>query len=267
MKSNTHSLIGEAMVRILYPLVRICLRNGVTYKAFTEIVKAVYVKVAVTDSHIPGRKQTDSRIAVITGLSRKETKRVRELDISPRPENLIRHNRAARVIRGWQSDKAFCDDSGKPLELTMDGDNGFIRLVRTHSGDAPVRAVLDELERVGAVTTTRNGMLRLVADDYVPPMDDAEKIRYMGLAAGCLIATADRNLSADNKNQLMQRLVTSPYIPINQREQFRVLSEKQAGQLIEKLEKWLVEHEDREDDALSLTQTKRVGVGIFYFED
>ena len=61
---------------LLGPLIRILLRQGISYVEFAEIVKAVYVEVALKDFKVEGRKATRTRVAVMTGLTRKEVKRV-----------------------------------------------------------------------------------------------------------------------------------------------------------------------------------------------
>ena len=137
MATETQRLLAESLLKILRPLIRILLRNGVTYRAFTEAAKAVYIEVASAEFAIPGRKQTDSRISVITGLSRKEVKRVKSMPPATDAENLARYNRASRVISGWTQDEAFMDAHGNPADLPLDNsDNRFAELERRYSGDA-----------------------------------------------------------------------------------------------------------------------------------
>ena len=98
MNDEHLKLLSAAILRLLRPLIRILLRNGVSYGTFSDLVKWVYVDVASKEFGINGRKQTTSRVSVITGLSRKEVMRVRKI---PRPDDRAsseRYNRAARVI-------------------------------------------------------------------------------------------------------------------------------------------------------------------------
>ena len=105
-----------AVLRLLRPLIRILLRNGVSFGTFSDFAKWVYVDVASEEFGIRGRKQSVSRVSVITGLSRKEVTRVRQL---PRPDDRTsseRYNRAARVIAAWRRDSNFQDVDGKPAQ-------------------------------------------------------------------------------------------------------------------------------------------------------
>ena len=98
MSKTLVQALSAATLRILRPLVRVLLRNGISYKTFADLAKWVYVDVATRDFGLPGRKQSVSRVSVITGLSRKEVSRVQDL---PRPDDAAeeeRYNRAARVI-------------------------------------------------------------------------------------------------------------------------------------------------------------------------
>lgn len=260
----THRVIAEAARRILRPLVRLLLRNGVTYQAFAETVKHVFVEVAAEDFRIANRKQSDSRISVITGLSRKEVKRVSARAPAEESADYVRHNRAARVIDGWNADAEFRDRSG-PRELAVEsgGSGSFTELVRRYSGDAPPRAVLDELERVGAVERRSDGRLRLKVAVYAPHTDDADRIVAMGVAVGDLLETADRNLCA-GREVLLQRQIVSTSVPGSSVDGFRNVTRTHAEALLAEAGRWLAGHEvAREGVAAPVART---GIGIYYVE-
>ena len=63
---------------LLLPVVRFLLRNGVTWDEFGELSKGAFVKVARDDYGIEGRPTNNSRVAMLTGLSRREVARVRD---------------------------------------------------------------------------------------------------------------------------------------------------------------------------------------------
>ena len=190
--------LSAAVLRLLRPLVRILLRNGVSYSTFSDFVKWIYVDVAGKEFGIQGRKQSTSRVSVITGLSRKEVIRVRKL---PKPDDSAsaeRYNRAARVIAAWRRDKSFQDAKGDPVPLPMSGPGvSFSELVKRFSGDVPVRATLDELIRVGAVERLEDGRINLLTRTYIPAGSDADKLHILGTDVAHLISTIDHNLKSD----------------------------------------------------------------------
>ena len=68
--------ILAAYKRLLRPLVRILIRNSVSFAEFSEIAKDVYVEVAARDFRLPEKNMTQGRIAILTGLTRKEVNRL-----------------------------------------------------------------------------------------------------------------------------------------------------------------------------------------------
>ncbi len=265
MVTDTQRLIAESLVKILRPLIRILLRNGVTYRAFTETAKSVYVEVASEEFRIPGRKQTDSRISVITGLSRKEVKRVKSMPPSSDEDNLARYNRASRVISGWTQDPDFIDEQGNPADLSLDETgNAFGELVRRYSGDAPPRAVLDELENVGAVQRLDNGQLCLVTRGYIPHTDSPERLGIFGIMAADLLNSSNHNLMDTTGKPYFQRIVANERIPETATDQFQLVTRRYCQQFLEKLDQWLTENEVK--GAAPGVEVRRIGVGVYYFE-
>lgn len=268
MATETQQLIATSLVKILRPLIRILLRNGVTYRAFSEAAKSVFVEIATTEQRIPGRKQTDSRIAVITGLSRKEVKRVKLMPSPESGDDLARYNRASRVISGWTQDEAFMDGQGEPLDLVLDGaDNSLSELVRRYSGDAPVRAVLDELERVGAVQRLPDGNLHLATRGYIPQTDSPERLGIFGVMAADLLKSSDHNLQDESGKPYFQRVVANDRIPAELVDEFQQVTRRNSQQFLEKLDRWLTENERNGRKAPKNQDLKRVGIGIYYFEE
>ena len=103
--STSGKILTTALVKILCPLVRILLHNGISYGAFVDIVKKVYIDIATNEFMLPGKRQTVSRVATITGLSRKEVQRINNIEPHDESEQIKRYNRAARVVYGWVHDR------------------------------------------------------------------------------------------------------------------------------------------------------------------
>jgi hypothetical protein len=260
--------LSAAVLRLFRPLVRVLLRNGVSYRTFADFAKWVYVDVATKEFGIEGRKQSTSRVSVITGLSRKEVKRVREL---PRPDDTAsveRYNRAARVIAAWRRESNFQDAEGNAAPLLLEGTGAtFSELVKRFSGDVPVRAILDELIRVGAVERLEDGRMGLLVRAYVPESSDADKLHILGTDVGYLISTIDHNLQADPMGPLFQRKVAYDNLPDEALPEFRELSAERAQALLEKLDRWLAQRDRDVTPTVRGTGRNRAGLGIYYFEE
>ena len=260
--------ISAAVLRLLRPLVRILLRNGVSYGTFSDLAKWVYVDVASKEFDIRGRKQSISRVSVITGLSRKEVMRVQQL---PRPDDRAsseRYNRAARVITAWRRERDFLDAEGEPASLPMLGSAAtFSELVKRYSGDVPARAILDELIRIGAVERLEDGKVRLLTQAYIPESSEADKLHILGTDVGHLISTIGHNLKPDPIAPFFQRKVAYDNLPDEVLPKFRKLSAKRAQTLLEKMDRWLAQSDRDVNPTVEGTGRNRAGVGVYYFEE
>lgn len=265
MSESPRTWIAHACHRLLRPLVRVLLRHGVAYDDFAEVTKSVYVEVARESFTPPGKRPTDARTAIVTGLTRKEVKRLREqTDPVYAARDWGGANRATRVLSGWHRDPAFTDAEGKPRPLSpSDSETGFPALVRQYSGDIPVSAILAELERVGAIIQ-RQGMLVARRRAFVPEAGDPEGTRMLGTAVHDLLSTIEHNLDDDGSERpRFQRSVFNPRVDVRALPVFHRLVSEHGQQLLEILDDWLDRHE-MPDDSRPAT---RVGVGIYYFQD
>ena len=180
MSEKINKSLYAAVQQILRPLARILLRNGVAYGTFAALARQVYVDIAYDEFAPEGRKQTVSRVSALTGLTRKEVKRLLELEAAPVTEGQARYSRGVRVFIGWMNDKEFHDGKGKPASLPIDGSYGsFTALVKKYSGDIPVRAMQAMLVEGGTIAV-QDGTVRLIRHAYVPGRDDLGKIAILG---------------------------------------------------------------------------------------
>lgn len=262
-----HALVA-AIFRLLRPLVRLLLRHGIPFGVMADVVKQVYVDVAFQEFRLPGRKQTTSRVAILTGLSRKEVARLRRLDRWDDHEAVQQYHRAARVLSAWVRDPEFHDASGQPAPLPVEGDRTSLAvLVRRYSGDMPVRAILDELLRVRAVEPLEDGRVRLLARSYVPAAGEVEKLGILGTDVADLIATLDWNLRCPPAEAYFQRKVHYDNLPAEVMPELHALTRERAQALIEQLDHWMAARDRDVNPTVQGTGRKRAMLGIYYFEE
>lgn len=267
MPSRHAKPIVGALATLLRPLVRILLRHGIPCDVLSAVARQVYVRVAAAEFMLPGRKQSTSRVSILTGLTRKEVRRILTTADVEDQEATDHYNRAARVITGWVRDKEFHDKAGAPLALPVEGKKAsFGELVRRYSGDLLVRAMLDELLRVGAVRRTKDGRIRLQARFYVPEQSETEKLHILGTDTADLIATIAHNLSRQSAPRY-QRKVMYDNVPVEAAQEFQRLSADQAQAFLEHIDRWLSRRDRDVNPSVSGTGRKRVGIGVYYFED
>ena len=164
----TRESLLQAFARVLLPLVRLLIARGVTYQAAAETLKRVYVQAA--GAHLkPGEEATGTRLSLLTGLNRKEIRRLtegetRELDL----EGITSH--AAAIHAVWTSQRRFRDRKGAPRVLpryTRDHNPSFDELVRSITTDHRPAALLEELTRLGLVDVDAKGNVSLRAQPFL----------------------------------------------------------------------------------------------------
>jgi hypothetical protein len=270
--NSSSQALERALVALMRPLIRLVLKRGVAFGQFAELVKRAYVEAAEEDFAVPGRKLTISRVAVLTGLTRKEASRLMQEEPAVSESQARRRvNRAARVVSAWAVDPAFQDAQGDPLELPFDSVGGqepsFTRLVAQHGADVPPRAVLDELMRVGAVSRREDGRIHLVERAYIPAGDEAAKLDILGTDVADLIASIEHNLETEVAVRYFQRKVAYDNLPADYLPELRALLAERGQSLLEALNEDMARHDRDLGAVTSDSPRRRAMVGIYYFED
>lgn len=263
MVDSINTIINQSTMKILRPLIRVLLRNGVSCGSFEELARKAYVDEAFAIGKKNQQKTTVSSVSAQTGLSRKEVKRLNELEQTQHAEVEQKYNRAVRVISGWVNDSGFTDSQGNARVLPLsDEDGSFADLVKQHSGDITTKAMLDLLLNAQCIKIEDN-KAHLIKQAYVPGKDPVGIIRILGVDTSELLNTIDYNLSDDNNDKRYQRKVSSALLNQNAIEEFKTLSNKQSQALLEKLDAWISEHEVNSDDENAIY----VSLGIYYYEE
>ena len=144
--------LNNVFFSLLQSLARLFLRFGRGYREFSELSKAAFVNVAAEDYGVHGRPTNVSRIAAMTGLTRKEVSRIRKRIEACKASVTDRGTPLQEVLSAWRLSDEFRGDNGEPAVLPLTGNRGSFRsLVRQFAGDIPEGAMRKELQRIGAV--------------------------------------------------------------------------------------------------------------------
>jgi len=264
--ATTQLVLEAAAGRVLRSLARVLLRYGVSVQAFIDLAKRAYIDAAQCDFALPGRRMTGSRLALVTGLTRKDVQRLTS-HRAPSDENaLARVNRAARVIAGWRRDATFHGEAGVPAVLRLDDEApSFIELVRRYSGDIPVRAVLDELVSNGSVSLTDRGVR--LADRGLPSTDENGKLALLGSDVSDLVDTVAYNMQADPGRRRFQRKVMYDNLSREAAAEFRRIAAERLQQVLEEFDRWLARHDRDVTGSMAGTGRVRAGIGMYCFEE
>jgi hypothetical protein len=162
--TKTGQRTEDSLVYLLLPIARLLVRGGIGIDELVYAAKRAYLREAVQVVARQDGRASISRIAVATGMTRKEVTAL--LRDSPKNKPTAKRRsgqqRALRVLRGWLTDPRFQNRSGRPCELEYGGnERSFALLVKLYGGDVTPKSVLHELERIEVVEFTNAGTLRL----------------------------------------------------------------------------------------------------------
>jgi hypothetical protein len=247
--------------RLLRPLVRLLIRCGVTFPAAADLLRALYVDVAVEE--LGSGNRSDSRMSLLTGVHRKEIRRQRSQPPSSAPPPLVTRN--GLLIATWLGARDYTDAAGMPLPLPRTAADGpsFERLVTSITQDVRPRAVLDDWLSRGIVAIDPDDRIRLLASAFLPQAGQDEQLFYFSRNLHDHVAAAAANVLAPGAAPFLDRSVHYDRLtPAAAAELERVARE--AAQVV------LLEVNRRamalaEADAPPGTPTRRVNFGIYLF--
>jgi len=251
------------------PIVGFLIRNGVTWDEFSEIAKDTYVEIAREEYGIQGRPTNNARVAVITGLSRREVARVRDriLDGEENPSQR-KGNRISQILTAWHIDEEFMDQHGQPKDLPATGPSGSLSsLLKRYAGDLPHGAIKKELLQLGLIKEMESGHLKVLKRDYVYTRLDPDIVRQMSVALHDHASTLDHNLNSARKTPArFERLADNAHISARSAKTFMKLVEDRGMDFLNEMDTWLSRHEVDESKNTSSREV-RLGVGIYLIHD
>jgi hypothetical protein len=263
MSENFKATLLSAFKPLMRPLIRILVRNGVSFGEFSELLKTVFVESAQDVLQLPDSRQSVSRIAITTGLTRLEVSRLLTQTDEDAEALAGRLSRVGRLLTGWHQDSDFTGPYGIPYELQFDaapGRRSLSELVRRYTPDVPADEMLDELKRIGAVLDLGNGYIRVLIRSYIPSAADPAKFHAMSVAFTDLAKTLDQNLRPDEDHKLFERRVWAPNgITQSDALDFDVYVKDRGQQFLESLDDWL---STRETEAMKNGAVQRVKLGV-----
>ncbi|MGI9489507.1 MAG: DUF6502 family protein [Geminicoccaceae bacterium] len=186
--------------RLFRPLARVLVAHKVTIAAAIEIMKETMVEVVEQDPEHKGHL-TDSRVSLLTGLHRKDVRRLRRGETAPAKRSF--EGACALIVAYWTTDARFLDSKGKPrtlLSTTGKNKATFQDLMRITGIDLPAATVLKELESSGiAAIDQQRSEVRLLKTVYVPRGTLMGKLLAFEKNLDAHLSAAVENLLADDK--------------------------------------------------------------------
>lgn len=246
MAEKVKDHLKGALTLMLKPLVRLLIAQGVTHAEFSETAKEVYVESALRDFEAEG-KVNKSRVAILTGLTRKEVKNVIDRVLTEESPDK-KYSRPERVLAGWFNDPVFTGPYGIPLELpytaTGPDEPSFVDLVKCYSGDMAPKQMLQELLRSGSVIDV-DGRYKAVRRNYVHEALSPKLIRRLGQIGYRVFSTAAKNIDkeAEGSGYFDRQVFSDEGCTQNVIDDFDVYIKDRGQRLLEDIDVWFSANE------------------------
>ncbi len=217
-------LLLRAARRLLRPLVRLMMQSGLTFPILADSLRRLFVEIAVNDILTGPQARTDSRISLLTGVHRKEIRRLREMpaDSVDAPEIVTL---ASQLIARWIGSAPFVDAAGRPgpLHRIGTGDSGlsFADLVASVTADIRPKAVLDDLLGHNVVFVDAQDRVQLNADAFIPRPGGEEQLFYFARNLHDHVAAAVANIAATEQTLFLDRSVHYDRLTTEQAQELR----------------------------------------------
>ena len=245
MQEKLKQQVLDAFLLVMRPIVRILLRYGIGYREFVEVAKTAYVDVASSDFGLRGRPTNISRVAVMTGLTRKEVKRLRDKIESGDSRISVKTTPLADVLHHWHAQDEFTDESGRPIALPFSGDGkSFASLVKKFGGDIPAGAMRTELSRVGAIYENSEGELEVIDRVITPDSDHDGLIAALVHGAYALLANIAHNSDPEvDDDHMANRFAYTQIVTTNQTSQIRRIAKDRIVEFAQSIDDIFIAYE------------------------
>lgn len=250
---------------VLRPLAKLMLAKGITYPLLTNLLKSLFVEVAEQEFKLDRKSQTDSRISLLSGVHRKDVKRLRRQEtanhVPPEAVSL-----GAQLVAAWTGLPRYLDRHGSPKPLPRlasgSGSLSFEGLVESISKDIRSRAVLDEWLRLGVAHVDEEDCVCLNVDAFIPEKGFEEKAYYFGHSLHDHAAAGIHNLLGQ-KPPFLERIVHYDSLSPGSVEKLSTLSEKLGMQALKEVNRQALQLEKK--DASKADAGQRITFGVYFF--
>lgn len=259
----------KAACRLMRPLVRLMILNGLTFPVLADSLRRLFVDIAVNDLLPNPKVRTDSRISLLTGVHRKEIRRLRDMpadsDATPASVTLI-----SQIIARWVGTARFTDGTQQPLRLPRSGSGfdqrpSFDELVASVTTDIRPRTVLDDLLGHGVVFMDSEDCVQLNIQAFIPRAGGEEQLFYFARNLHDHVAAAVANISVPNAALFLDRSVHYDGLTLAQAQELQEYARAVAMQALLDVNRRALGLTEGMADGTGAGQ--RVNFGVYVFDE
>ena len=263
--NKTQAALAKAVKLMCKPLVRLLIEKGITFPQMRDLMKALYVEVAEEQFSLDNKKPSDSRIFVLTGVHRKDIKRLREQSEADSQLITSAASLSGEIIARWNSMPEYLNDKGKPaalLKTSSKAEAGFDQLVSSVNKDVRAKVILEEWLRLNIVR---------INDDYISLNQSAfvnnkafnDMAYYLGHNVHDHMASCVSNILAESE-PMMERSVYYASLTPDSVKKLRNIADKKGNELLLQLNKQALKLYDADKHKDNAKQ--RIRLGVYWYE-
>jgi len=254
-----------ALRNLLRPLIKLLLINGITYPFLSNLLKSLYVEVAREEFVLNGKPQTDSRVSLLSGVHRKDVRRLgeeRQQELEAPPAVTL----GAKLVAVWTTNSIYLDKNGKhiplPRQVSEGGVKSFEGLVSSVSKDIRSRVILDEWLRIGIAHINDKDFVCLNTNAFIPENGYDEKAYFFGQNLHDHIAAGAHNILGE-KPAYLDRSVYYDNLSPDSVTELAELSKTKGMQALLEINKHA--RDLQEADTEKTNANHRINFGMYYF--
>lgn len=265
--NQTTETLLTAVSWLCKPLIRLLIANGITFPQFRELLKGVYVDVAERDLCNSSKDASDSRLFILTGVHRKDIKRLRQMSSDENLRNSQTASLGGTIVARWLGMAEFLNERGEPRCLLRNAENnlaGFDQLVTGVSKDIRPRTILDEWLSSGIVSINEKYEICLNQKAFVPATNFSEQTFYLARNVHDHLAACAHNMQSDNPPMLERSVYYSSLTPESV-QQLREIAKQEGAALLQKINNEALLLQQQDENKKNASQ--RMRFGCYWFDE
>ena len=263
--NKTQAALIKAVHMLCKPLIRLLIEKGVTFPQFRDLMKNLYVEVANDHFPLDNKKPSDSRIFVLTGVHRKDIKRIRQQTEPNATQVTSSASLSGEIVARWASMPEYLDKKGKPrqlLKIKKNNEPGFDQLVSSVNKDVRPKVILDEWLRLNIVKV-KDDYIILNQSAFVTNKEFKEMAYYLGHNVHDHMASCVNNILAED-DPMIERSVYYASLTENSVNKLRAIATKKGDELLQHLNKQAIKFYD--NDKLKDDANHRMRLGVYWYQ-
>jgi hypothetical protein len=258
----------RAIAEAARPLVKRLLVQGVPFGWVERRLRALFVEVAAAEFAIPGRRATDSRLTLLTGINRKEVRRLRSERVQAGPRGTFSLNHMTSLVSRWTTNSVTVDDAGHPRPIPYRAARGpsFTKLARQVTRDLAPGILLEQLVASGAAEVVEGDLVVLRGPAFVPKTGSPQHLEILAEDPAELIETILRNTVDGVRERLLQRKVYYDNLGADAAARIRAEMRREGERFLVRVERLLMKYDRDRNPRAPGGARHYAGVGVYFFE-